>query len=74
MYIVHAAFLVSGWRIIPSLCVQCSSLFQGSPHSIKTSRLETGLCHETEPDTKVQLKLISETGSGYGKKAEDALL
>ncbi|ONM09319.1 Tetratricopeptide repeat (TPR)-like superfamily protein [Zea mays] len=27
-----------------------------------------------EPDTKVQLKSISETGSGYGKKAEDALL
>jgi hypothetical protein len=56
------------WRVITSLHMQCSLLFQESPPSIMTLRLEIGLCHETKPDTKVQLKLFSEMVADMARK------
>jgi hypothetical protein len=68
LHIYSCSIFSIGWRIIPSLHMQCSLLFQESPPSIKTSRLEIGLCHETKLDTKVQLKLFSEMVADMARK------
>jgi hypothetical protein len=51
--------------------MQYSLLSQESPSSIKTLRLEIGLCHEKKGAPRFCLTYL-EDGSGYGQATEDA--